>query len=127
MDEKQIAVLSNERKELTENVKKWVTLEKQLKIVNEKTRTMREMKHALSSEICNYMVTKQTNPGIIISDGELKLYDKKDYTPLSYGYIETCLSDIIRDADHVKYIMGYLKEKRDITISKDIRYVMKKS
>ena len=126
MEENQISVLSKEREILSENVKKWVLLDKQLKIVNEKTRKMREVKHSLSNEICNYMETKQNTNGIMVSDGELKIIDKKDYTALSYGYVEKCLSDIIRDKTHIQYIMNYLKEKREITVSKDIRYVTKK-
>lgn len=125
MEEKQISVLSKEHEILSENVKKWVLLDKQLKIVNEKTHKMREMKHSLSNEICNYMEKKQSTNSITISDGQLKLYDKKDYTSLSYGYIEKCLSDIINDKSHIEYIMNYLKNKRKVTVSKDIRYVTK--
>ena len=83
------------------------------------------MKHLLSNEICNYMENKQSTNSITISDGQLKLYDKKDYTSLSYGYIEKCLSDIINDKSHIEYIMNYLKNKRKVTVSKDIRYVTK--
>lgn len=116
-------ILSNNKKEqFIENVKKWVVLDSQLKIVNEKTKKLRELKHTMTEDICKYMTENNIkNNNIIISDGKLKVYEKKEYTPLTYGYIEKCLGEIITDKTQVDYVIKYLKEHREIATSYDIR------
>jgi hypothetical protein len=60
-----------------------------------------------------------------ITDGELRVYEKKEYSPLSYTYIEKCLAEIIPDKKQLDYIIQYLKQKREITTSLDIKRTYK--
>ena len=108
--------------QLIEDVQRWVLIDSQLKIINEKTKRLRDMKHGLTDNICKYMEDKsQTKIGI--TDGELRIYEKKDYSPVTFGYIETKLSEIIHDKDKVEYIIKYLRDNREIKLSKDIRRI----
>lgn len=105
-----------------DNVKQWVLLDSQLKIINEKTKRVRETKHKLNDEICEYM--QQNNligNKIGITDGELRIIEKKEYPPLSYGYIERTLAEIIPDKKQLDYLIQYLKDNRDITTVLDIK------
>jgi hypothetical protein len=105
-----------------EDIKKWVTIDNQMKIVNEKTKKLREYKHKLNDEICSYIKNNNmTNNKIGISDGELGIYDKKEYSSTTYEYIENKLSEIIMDKEQVNYIIQYLKDNREITIVSEIR------
>jgi hypothetical protein len=105
-----------------ENVQKWVYLDTQLKTANEKLRTMKDLKQQLGKEICDYMVQNQMqNKKISITDGNLRIHEKKDYSPLTFTYLEKTLLDIIPDPEQVEYIIDYLKEKREIKISLDIK------
>lgn len=120
--ENQMTKIKYSREQFIENVKKWVLIDSQLKIVNEKTRKMRTIKNGLTDEICIYMTENNIkNNKISISDGELKIYEKKEYSQLTFGYIEKCLAEIIPEKTNVEYIINYLKEKREITVSNDIR------
>ena len=105
-----------------DNVKKWVVMDSQLKIICEKTKKIREMKSQVITQINNYVSENQLeNTKIEISDGELCFYEKKDYSPLTYKYIEDCLDNIIPDKKNVEYILNYLREHRTIKTSRDIR------
>jgi hypothetical protein len=119
-------IIKQPKIQFIENVQKWVLLDNQLKIVNEKTKKMREMKHTLSEDICKYMNENNLkNKKIGITNGELRMMEKKDYSPLSYGYIEQKLGEIISDKSHVEYIIQYLKDNREITVSQEIRSTYK--
>ena len=109
------------REDFISNVKKWTLLDTQLKIVNEKTKKMRELKNSLTSEICNYVNNNHLQKNIGINDGELRLYEKREYSPLSYSYIEECLRSIIQNPEHIEYIIQYLKDNREIKIIQDIK------
>lgn len=116
----------NPKQQFIENVKNWVILDSQMKIINEKTKKIRESKHQLSDSICEYM--KESNlldNKIGITDGELRIYEKKEYSPLSYTYIEKCLAEIVDDKKQLDYIIQYLKQKREITTSLDIKRTYK--
>jgi hypothetical protein len=115
-------IIKQPKNQFIENVQKWVLLDNQIKIVNEKTKKMREMKNSLSEDICKYMNDNDLiNKKIGITNGELRIVEKKDYSPLSYGYIEKKLEEIIPDKSHVEFIIQYLKDNREITVSQEIR------
>ena len=58
---------------------------------------------------------------ITITDGQLSFYEKKDYTPLTYGNVEKCLGELIPDKKQVEYIIQYMKEHREVQTNTDIR------
>mgnify|MGYP001215005185 CR=1 FL=1 len=62
------------------NVKKWVLLDSQLKMANEKMKILREEKNQLGNKICNHLQeTGNSHRKIMIHDGDLKVYEKKEY------------------------------------------------
>lgn len=121
MDNQMQLVDKNEKTKLVENVQKWVLIEGKLKEINERTKKMREMKTDIGKDICNYMTENKLNNHIEISDGELRFFEKKEYTPLSFGYIEKRLHELIADDEQVKLIVSYLKDKREVNTSLDIK------
>ena len=114
------------KQELIEKIQKWVTLDSQLKIVSEKTKQMREMKSQLNSQICDYMnAHNMAQNKINISDGELRIHEKKEYSSITFGYVERCLAELIKDKTQVNYIMQYLKDNREISTCSDIKRTYK--
>ena len=112
--------------QLINDVQRWVLADTQLKQLTEKTKQMREVKTAANANIILYMKQTNYNGNIKISDGELRIYEKKEYSPLTYSYIEKCLAKIIPDETHVEYIIQYLKENREVTTNQDIKRIPKK-
>jgi hypothetical protein len=118
-------IVQNEKKLFVESVQKWLLYEQQLKIVSEKTKQIRESKNKTTEFILNYM-DKITQNKIKISDGELRVHEKKEYSPLTYTYVEECLAKLIPEKEHVEYIMEYLKSNRETKVSKEIRRIQNK-
>jgi len=115
------------KEKFIENIKNWVLADTQLKSINEKTKKIREYKTNITEEIVDYMKTNDiTNSKIKITDGTLSIYNKKEYTTLSFTYLEKCLADIIPDKSHIEYIIHYLKEHREIKEELDIRRMYNK-
>ena len=123
MSSKDIVV--NTKAEFIENVRQWAYLDSQIKLVNEKMKKIREKKALLSENICSYAAENEAIENKIkITDGELRIYEKKEYSPLTFGYIEKQLIKIIQDETKVEFIINYLKDNREITTSKDIRRII---
>ena len=107
---------------LEKYVQKWVLVDNQLQILQEKTKTMREWKKKLNEKIVEMMTeNKIENKILSIPDGELFVQEKKEYSSLSFGFIAECLEEIINDKHKVEDIIDYLREKREIKIIKEIR------
>jgi hypothetical protein len=115
--------LTTERAEFIENTKQWVTLDTQLKIINEKTKKIRDMKKALTEKICDYKEKHPIHSTIKLSDGELRFYEKKEQTPLSFAYIEHCLEQILTDEAQIDFVMNYIRDNREVNIVTDIKRV----
>ncbi len=110
------------KKVFVENVQKWALYDRQLKLIAEKTKLIRDAKHDASKQIIDYMDTnKLLHNKIELSDGELKIVEKKDYSPLTFSYIEESLAKIIPEKAHVEYILNYLKTNREIKVTREIK------
>jgi len=121
-------VVSKTRVEFIQDVQKWVLVDTQLKKITEKTKEFREYRSRLSTDICEYITANNhAETKIEITNGEIKMVDKKDYSPLTFEYIETTLGKIIKDKSQVEYIIQTLKENRKITVHKDLRCILQKS
>ena len=111
---------------LTNKIKRWVQLDTQLKVINERTKLMRDERGRLSGEICMDLnsagISKQK---IMLPDGDLKVYEKKDYSPLTFGFLEQHLGTIMSDPQQVSYVIDYLKQKREIKCSNDLKRTYK--
>ena len=117
--------MSNElvvKNDFSQNVRRWVTIDTQLKMINEKTKILREEKHKLSSGICDQLEqTGNQHRKISIHDGDLKVYEKKDYSPLTFTFLEEHLGKIMNDPSQVEYVINYLKGKREIKTTNDLK------
>ena len=94
--------------------------------IKDKTDQIRELKNTLGSSICRYMVDNNiSNNAIEITNGKLKVCEKKEYSPLTYSYIEECLAKIISEKSHVDYIIQYIKNNREIKTTVELKMYKK--
>ena len=114
-------IVTTDKENLIKCIQNFVTIDDNLKLINEKTKLLKDKKQKLSKAICDYVEDNNINKNIKITDGVLKVSEKKEYTTLSYGYIEDCLSQIIQDENKVSYIIQFLKDKREIKTSLEIK------
>ena len=104
------------------NIKNWVNIDNQIKALNEKTRELREERNELCEEILNYAGSNNLgNATVEISDGKLKFATSRSTAPLTLRFIQKCLEDVINDTDSVGKIMKYIKSKREVRTSSDIK------
>jgi hypothetical protein len=59
--------------------------------------------------------------GITISDGKLRFVETHNAQPLTFKFLETCLKELISNEEQVHKIITYIKNKREITITHDIK------
>jgi hypothetical protein len=117
----EIPMLSTQE-EFIQAIKKWVALDNQQRVLNVRVKEIRENRHLLTQQIHQYTEDKNLDyPSIEISDGELILCEKREYSSLSFSYIERCLSKLIQEPAHVERILQTLRDNRKCYLVPDIR------
>ena len=105
-----------------ENVKKWVALDNQIRILNDKAKELKETRNDAEDSIMKYVETnKLTNATVNISDGKLRFVTTKQTAPLTLKYVEDCLKKTIKNDDQVQQIMDVIKESREVKYNPDIK------
>ena len=95
------------------NIQKWVSIDNEIKRLNEKLKGLRDEKNGLNTQIIAYVNTNNLNDSQIgISDGKLRFASTKVAQPLTFKYLEDTLSQIIQNKDQVSLILNHLKNKR---------------
>jgi len=103
-------------------IQQWVSLDNQLKQMNEKTKELREKRNALEQNITNYASSNNlSNATIQISDGRLRFANTKVPEPITFKYLEKTLGEIIKNEAQVQLIMEHIKQKRNIKIVPEIK------
>ena len=64
---------------------------------------------------------KITKTVINISDGKLKFNNTKQTSPLTFKFVKQCLNECIGNSANVDKIINYIKEKRVVHYTKDIK------
>ena len=105
-----------------DNIKKWVSLDNQMRLLNEKLREVREQKARLMEPLLEHAQENQNlNSTIQISDGKLKFAKTRVSEPLTFKYLEKSLSEIIHNPAQVKQIVDHVKQNREIKIVQEIK------
>ena len=105
-----------------QNLQQWVSIDNQMKILNDKLKELREKKNTISEQINTHIETAElTNASVKISDGELKFIKVKETQQLTFKYLENCLSEIIKNEEQVKKIVDYIKNKREVKYVPEIK------
>lgn len=105
-----------------DKIKKWVHLDNQLKLVNDKVKEIKQEKDNIEEQIIHYVDENNLNNATAkISGGKLKFVETKQTSPLTLKYIKECLNECIENQEQVDLILNYIKDNREIKYSKDIK------
>lgn len=105
-----------------QQIQQWVTIDNQMKILNDKMKELRDKKHNISEQINSHVETSQlSNASVKINDGQIKFIKVKETQQLTFKYLESCLSEIIKNEEQVKKIVEYIKNKREIKYIPEIK------
>ena len=103
-------------------IQQWVSLDNQLKQLNEKVKDLRDKRNNLEENITAYASENNlSNATVKISDGKLKFTNAKVTEPLTFKYLEKTLGEVIKNESQVKLIMEHLKQKRAFKVVQEIK------
>ena len=105
-----------------QDIQSWVTLDNEIKKINERLRGLRDQRNDLSNDILIYIKDNSLdNATIKISDGQLRFMNVKQQSPLTYKFIQECLGECIQNEELVNTLMVHIKGKRETKVQTEIK------
>ena len=109
-----------------QNIQQWISIDNQMKTLNDKMKELRGQKNNLKENINTYTESNNINPTIKIKDGQLRFVQVKDTQQLTFKYLETCLNNIIKNEEQVSRIIEYVRNNREVTYVAEIKRIYDK-
>ena len=103
------------------DIQKWVAVDNQLKLLNDKMKNLRETRNILSGNITDYAKKNNLSGSVNIGDEKLKIVNTKVQAPLTYKFLEKTLGEVIRNEVQAKQIVNQIKDKREVIIVPEIK------
>lgn len=104
------------------NIQKWVMLDNQIKVYNDKIKQLREEKNAIGAIALQQAEINGHKESVIqITDGRLRFTETRVTEPLSFRYINESLTDIIPNPETRDKIINCLKENRGHKIVPELK------
>ena len=105
-----------------DNIKKWVQLDNQIKLYNDRIKSLREQKSEITESLfLQAQENDYENAVIQITDGKLKFSNTKVQTPLTFKYIEEILSSTVANPKAREEIIKRLKDSREVKYTQEIK------
>jgi hypothetical protein len=103
-------------------VHKWILVDNEINSLQEKLKKWKEMKQTLGTKIKQIMEERQWTGHVLdIPNGTLKLTTKREFSSLSFGYLEECLESFVPDPVNRDIILDYIRDHRVIKESQDLK------
>ena len=103
-----------------QQIQHWIIMDKEQHLLNEKIKQLRDRKTKLSQQILYYAREKNIDSFKLGSE-KIKFAISNVYQPITLKYLDTCLKNIIKNEDQVSKIIDYIKSKRDVKTSFEIK------
>tara|TARA_B100001142_G_scaffold225842_1_gene223966 strand:+ start:1732 stop:2079 length:348 start_codon:yes stop_codon:yes gene_type:complete len=112
--------------EYQEKIKRWVHCDNELISLRNQMRELRSERTELKDQIYTYAETNNLEHATIqLRDGNLKLQQIKQSSPLTFKFLKECLTNCLNSEESVNEIIKYIKERREVNTYYDIRRTFK--
>jgi hypothetical protein len=104
------------------NIQKWVAIDNQIKVHNDKIKQLRDEKNALGAAARQQAESNGYKDSVIqITDGRLRFVETRVTDPLSFRYIDEALANIIPNPESREKIIACLKENRGSKVVHELK------
>lgn len=108
--------------EFADKIKEWVQMDNRVKQLNDEMKRIRSDRNELSDTIIQYANSNNLEHAVIqISDGKLKFQNTRVPQALTLKFVKQCLEEYFGTNTNVDDIISFIKEKREVKCSNDIK------
>jgi hypothetical protein len=110
--------------ELQTKLREWVEYDNQQQVLNEKLNEIRAKKKDISEEI--FELTNNTDIKVKMNEEKIHITKTNVQQPLTFKYLQSSLSNIIKNESQLEQTMRYIKENREVKVVSEIKRILPK-
>jgi|TARA_B110000093_G_C12970601_1_gene412201 hypothetical protein len=108
-------------------VGKWIEFDNEIQELQEKIKEVRDKKQRTSKYIIDTLREKNKEHVVMdIPNGTLRVQDRKEYSGMTFQYVEKCLHSLIPDKEQRDFVLQYLRDNRETKVISELKRQMKK-
>ena len=108
--------------ELSQKLQSYLNIDAELQELAERQKALREQKHLLQDSIVELMKSNNLETRTIkLSGRQINLVPRKQYSGITFGYLDKTLGELIQDPDQKSYVLQYLKDHRTMKEVHELR------
>lgn len=105
-----------------EDLKNWYLLDNKLKNLSLEINSIKNKKNLFKNNIINFISENNLERKTIkIDNVEFKFVNLKQIQPLTFKFLKDCLDNCISNEEQVEQLIQYIKSKREIKESIDLK------
>jgi hypothetical protein len=109
---------------LAQQLQNYMKLEDELQEISNRQKELRSLKQGLQKDIIETMKKHQLdNRTIKLNGRQISMTAKKQYTGITFQYLDKTLTELIPDKTQKEYVIKYLRENRETKIMDEIKIV----
>ena len=108
---------------LSKLVQQYIQLDEELDAIHSEQKVLREKRTQVQTQIIEYMKEHDLEHRTLkTGKTQLSIVSRKQYSTISFSYLEKTLSKLISDNSQVLSILQYLRDNRDVKQITELRY-----
>jgi len=116
------------KEELVNNIKEWMQIEDEMKVLQKELKERRNKKKLLTATLVDIMKTNEIDC-FDMTEGKISYTKNKVKQPLSKKYLMDCLGQYFEENPHVEAgdVATFVMENRKVKTTEGIRHKLQKS
>jgi len=108
---------------LSQLVQQYLQLDEELNEIHIQQKELREKRTQVQSKIIEYMKDNDLEHRTLkTGKTQLSIISRKQYSAISFSYLDKMLRNIIPDISQIHSILQYLRDNREVKIVSEIRH-----
>jgi seryl-tRNA synthetase len=108
---------------LSQLVQQYLQLDEELHEIQNQQKELREKRTQVQTRIIEYMKDNDLEHRTLkTGNTQLSIISRKQYSAISFSYLDKMLRKIIPDTSQIPSILQYLKENREVKVVSEIRH-----
>jgi len=108
---------------LSQLVQQYLQLDEELQEIQNQQKELREKRTQVQTRIIDYMRDNDLEHRTLkTGKTQLSIISRKQYSAISFSYLDKMLRNIIPDTSQIPSILQYLKENREVKVVSEIRH-----
>jgi hypothetical protein len=123
-----IIIIMATKEELVNNIKEWMQIENEMKVLQKELKERREKKKLLTSTLVDIMKTNEIDC-FDMTEGKISYTKSKVKQPLSKKYLMDCLGKYFEENPEIEAgdVANFVMENRQVKTTEGIRHKVQKS